>query len=125
MDLEVRTNHDDGTTGVVNTLTQQVLAETPLLALQVVTQGLQGTVTGTRNRAATATVIKERVNGFLQHTLFVVDDDLGGTKIKQTLQPVIAVDNASVQVVQVTRRKAPTIQLHHRAQVWGNNGHGL
>ncbi len=32
-DLQLRTGHDDRTSGIVDTLTKQVLAETPLLAL--------------------------------------------------------------------------------------------
>ena len=63
--LQLRTNHNHGTTGVVHTLTQQVLTETTLLTLEHIRQGLQGTVTGTGHRTATTAVIEERVHSFL------------------------------------------------------------
>ena len=57
----------------------------------------------------------------MQHALFVVDDDFWCTKIEQATQTVVAVDYATVQVVQVGSGKATTIKLHHWAQVWRNN----
>ena len=42
--FQFRTYNDNGTSGVVNTLAQQVLTETSLLALEHVGQGLQWTV---------------------------------------------------------------------------------
>src|SRR5690606_41631041 len=53
-------------------------------------------------------------------TLFrslVVDDDLGGTEVEQSLEPVVAVDHPSVEIVEVRSGETATVQLHHRAQV--------
>ncbi len=44
--LQLRADDDNGTAGVVNTLAQQVLTETALLALEHIGQGLQGAVAG-------------------------------------------------------------------------------
>ena len=91
--LQRWTNHDHRTTGVVDALTQKVLAETTLLALEHVRERLERTVAGTGNRTATTTVVEECVDSFLQHALFVVHDDLGRTEVEQTLQAVVAVDD--------------------------------
>ena len=115
--LQLRTNHNHGTTGVVHALTQQVLTETTLLTLEHVRQRLQGTVAGAGHRTATTAVVEERVHSFLQHTLLVVHDDLGSAQLQQTLQTVVTVDHTTVQVVQVGGRKAATVQLNHRAQL--------
>ena len=38
---------------------------------------------------------------------------------------VVTVDHATIEVVEVTGRKAATVELHHRAQVWGDHWNGL
>ena len=119
--LQLRTNDNNGTARVVHALTQQVLAEAALLALEQVRQGLQRTVTRTGDRTAAAAVIEERVYRLLQHALLVVHDDLWSTQVDHALQTVIAVDHAAVEVVQVGGSEAATVQLHHRAQLWWNN----
>ncbi len=52
-----RPDHDNGTTGVVNALAQQVLTEAALLTLDHVRQGFQRTLVGTGNGATTTTVV--------------------------------------------------------------------
>ena len=119
--LQLRTNHDNGTTGIIHALAQQVLAETPLLALEHVGQGLQGTVARTRHRPAAPTVVEQRVHSLLQHTFLVVDDDVRGFQFLQTIQTIVAVNDAAVQVIQVRSCETSAIQLHHRAQIRGND----
>lgn len=115
--LQLRTDDDHGTRGVVHTLAEQVLTEAALLALEHVGQRLQRTVAGARDRATTTAVVEERVDGLLKHALLVVHDDLGRTEVEESLQAVVAVDHTAVQVVQVGGREAATVQLHHRAKV--------
>ena len=62
MKLQLRADDDNGTTRVVDALTQKVLTETTLLTLEHVRDRLQRTVTGACNGAATTSVIEERVN---------------------------------------------------------------
>src|SRR5512133_3202859 len=57
------------------------------------------------------------IDGLLQHPLLVVDDDLGRAEVEQPLEAVVPVDHAPVEVVQVARGEAATVQLHHRAQL--------
>ena len=115
MHFQLRTNHDHGTAGVVHALTEQVLAETTLLTLEHIGERLQRAVTGTGHGATTTTVIEERIHSFLQHTLFVIHNDLGSAKLQQALEAVVTVDHTTVQVVQIGSRKATAIELNHRA----------
>ncbi len=73
---------------------------------------LPGPVTG----PAAAAVVEQRVHRLLKHALLVVDDDLGRAEIDQPLEPVVAVDDAAVQVVEVRRGEPATVELHHRTQ---------
>ena len=99
--FQFRSDNDNRTTGVVNTLTQQVLTETSLLTFQHVGQGFQGTVVRTGDRSAVSAVVDEGIDSFLQHTLFIADDDFRSVQFQHTLQTVVTVDNAAIQIVQV------------------------
>ena len=120
--LHFRTDDDNGTAGIVDTFAQQVLAEAALFAFQHIRQGLEGTVAGARDRAAAAAVVDEGVHRFLQHTLFIADDDIRRVQIQETFQAIVAIDDAAIQVVQVARREAAAVELHHGAQVRRDHG---
>src|SRR5258708_21927139 len=117
MQLELRADHDDRTAGVVDALAEQVLTEPALLALEQIRERLERTVARPRDGPATTAVVEQRVHRLLQHALLVVHDDLGRAQIDQSLQPVVAVDHAAVQIVEVRGREAATVELHHPAQV--------
>ncbi len=125
VEAQLRTGHDDRTAGVVHALAEQVLAEPALLALEHVRERLQRTVARARDGPAAAAVVEQRVDGLLQHALLVVDDDLGRAEVEQPLEPVVAVDHAAVEVVEVGRREATAVELHHRAQLRRDHRHGL
>ena len=99
----------------------RVLAETSLLALQHVGEGLQRAVVRARHRTAAAAVVDQSVNRLLQHALFVADNDIRRTEFQQALQAVVAVDNTAIEVVQVGGGKAAAVELDHRADVRRNN----
>ena len=120
-----RAGHDDRAARVVDPLAQQVLAEAALLALQHVGEGLQRAVARAGDRPAAAAVVEQGVDGLLQHALLVVDDDLGRAQVEQPLQAVVAVDDPAVEVVQVGRGEAATVELDHRAQLRRDHRHGL
>ena len=119
VNFQLRADHDNGTAGVVHTLAQQVLTETPLLALEHIGQGFQRTVVGAGDGTAAAAVVDEGVDGFLEHPLFVADDDVGSVELHQVLEPVVAVDDPAIQVVQVGGGKAAAVQLHHGTHTRG------
>ena len=97
--FQLRPDDDNRTSGIVDTLAQQVLTEPSLFALQHIGKGLQRPVVGAGNRASPAAVVDQGVNGFLQHPLLVADDDVRGVQLQQVLQPVVAVDNPAIEVV--------------------------
>ena len=115
--LERRAHHDDRAARVVDALAQQVLPEAAALALDHVGQRLQRPLVGTGHRLAAAAVVEQRIHGLLQHALFVAHDDLGRLQLQQPRQAVVAVDDATIEVVQVGGREAAAVQRHQRAQV--------
>ncbi len=123
--FQLRAHHDDGTTRVVNALSEQVLTESSLLTLQHVRKALQGSTALSLHWTATTTVVEQRVHCFLQHSLFVVHNDVRRLQVQKTLQTIVAVDDSSVQVVEVTRRETSTVELHHRTKVRRNNRNGF
>src|ERR1700691_3769429 len=123
--LQVGAGHDHRTSRVVHALAEQVRAKAPLLALEHVREGLQRTVTRAGDGTPAAAVVKQRVNRLLQHALLIVDDDLRRAEVEQPLEAVVAVDNAAVQVVEVGGRKAPNVELHHRAQLRRDHRDGV
>ena len=119
--LQIGTDHDDGTAGVIDALAEQVLAEAALLALQRIGERFQRAVVGAAQHAAAAAVIEQRVHGFLQHALFIAHDHVGRVQLDQLLQPVVAVDHAAVQVVQIGGGETAAIQRHQRTQFRRNH----
>ncbi len=123
--LELRADDDDRAARVVDALAEQVLAEPALLALEQIAQRLQRTVARSVDRTAATAVVEQRVHRLLQHPLLVVDDDLGRTQIDQSLEAVVAVDDAAVQVVQVRGGEPAAVELNHRTQLRRDHRHGV
>ncbi len=121
VELQLGTDDDDRTAGVVDALAEQVLTEAALLALERVGQRLQRTVVGAAQHAAAAAVVEQRVDGFLEHALLVADDDVGRLQLHQLLQPVVAVDDAAIEVVQVRGREPAAVERHERTQFRRND----
>ena len=122
IELQLGTDHDDGTAGVVHALAEQVLAEAALLAFQGVGERLERAVVGAAQYAAAAAVVEERVHGFLEHALFVAHDDVGRVQLDELLQAVVAVDDAAVEVVQIGGGEAAAVERHEGAQFGRNDG---
>ena len=123
MQLELGTDHDDRAAGIVDAFAEQVLAEAALLALEHVGEGLQRTLVGARDDAAAAAVVEQRVDGLLQHPLLVADDDLRRAQLEQPLEPVVAVDDAAIEVVEVGGGEAAAVERHERTQVGRDHRH--
>ena len=119
--LQLGTDDDHRTAGVVDALAEQVLAEAPLLALQRIRQRLERPVVGAAQHAAAAAVVEQRVHRFLEHALFVADDDVGRLELHQLLQPVVAVDDAAIEIVEVRGREAAAVERDQRAQFRRNH----
>ena len=63
------------------------------------------------------------VHRLLQHALLVAHDDVRRAQLDQALQPVVPVDHAAIQVIQVRRREPAAIERHQRAQLRRNDRH--
>ena len=121
---QFRTDRNNRTSGIVNALTEQVLTEAAALPLDHVGERLERALVGARHRLAAATVVEQRVDGFLQHALFVTHDDVRRLDFKKALQTVVAVDNAAIEIVQIRGRKAAAIERHERTQIgWQHRQH--
>ena len=124
IDLQLRSHHDNGTAGIVYTLSKKILTEASLLTLQHIGKGLEGSVSGAGYRAAPSSVIDQRIHSLLQHTLFVSDNDLRGAQLQQALQTVVSVNDPSVEVVQVGGGKSAAVQLDHGTDIrWDHGDH--
>src|SRR6266508_2051189 len=82
------------------------MTERALLALQHVGQRLEGPLAASPDRLGAAAVVEQRVHRFLQHPLLVAENDLRRAVQDQLLQPVVPIEHAPVQVVQVRRGEA-------------------
>ena len=81
--LQIRTDNDNRTAGVINALAEQILAETPLLSLQHVGKRPQRpALAGHLLGAETDGIINQGVHGFLQHALFVNDNNVRGIQFQ-------------------------------------------
>ena len=121
IDFQLRSVNDNGTSGIVHTFSQKVLTETTVLSLQQVRQGLQCPVSGSGNRTASSAVVDQGIHSLLQHSFFVSDNDVRGSQIKQTFQPVVPVDNPAVKIIQIRGSKSAAVQLHHRTEIRRDN----
>src|SRR5579864_4518662 len=119
--LEFRANDDHGTSRIIDALAEQVLAEAALLSLERVGKRFERAVVRAAQNAAAASVIEQRVHGFLKHALFVADDDVRRVQLHQFLQAVVAVDDASIEIVQIGRGETPAVQRHEGTQLRRKN----
>jgi hypothetical protein len=85
-------------------------------------EGLERTVAGAGDGAAVTTVVEERVDRFLQHALFVADDDFRRLELQQVLETVVAVDDAAIEIVQIGRRETAAFERNERTQVRRDHG---
>ena len=80
-------------------------------------QRLQSPVARAGDRLTAPAVVDQGIDGFLKHTLLVLNDDGRRAQIQQLLQTVVTGDDSSVEVIQVTGGEAAAVQLHHRTQI--------
>ena len=101
VEFEFGPYHDDGASGVVDTLAEQVLAEASLLALQHVTEAFERPSCTTSDGSASTAVVKEGIYRLLKHPFFVSQDDLRSTDFHKLLEAVVSDYDATVEVIKV------------------------
>ena len=120
--LQLGADNDDRTARVVDTLTEQVLTEAALLALQRVAEGLERAVAVALHRADLAAVVKQRVNRFLKHTFLVTHNDFRSLDFEKAFEAVVADNHAAVELVDVAGGETAAIEGNERTQVGRNDG---
>src|SRR5215212_967758 len=113
------------TARVIYALAQKVLPEAALLALEHVREALQRSVSGAGYCPTPSAIVEESIHGLLKHPLLVIHDHVRSPEVEQSAEPVVAVDNPTIQVVQVARSEAPAVELDHWPEVWRQNWYGL
>src|SRR6266511_2136229 len=104
------------TARIIDALAQQVLAEAPLFSLELVRERFERAVVDAAQHAPPAAVVEQRVHGLLEHSLLVADDDFRSLQFDQLRKPVVAVDDAAVEVVQIRSGEASAVERDERAQ---------
>ena len=115
--LQRRADDDDRAARVVDALAEQVLTEAALLALEHVAERLERALVRTGDGLAATAVVEQRVDRLLQHAALVPDDDLRSVELEQALQAVVAVDDATVEIVEIAGREAAAVERDERAQI--------
>ena len=102
--------------GVIHALAEQVLAEAALLTFERIGERFERAIVRSAQHTATASVIEQRIHSFLQHALFVAHDHVRRMQLNQLFQPVVAVDHAAVQIVQIGGGETAAIERHQWPQ---------
>jgi hypothetical protein len=114
MEAQVGPYDNDGTARVVYALTQEVLAETSLLAADIVTEGAiqaaGGAFGGGSGLIAFAGAVHERINGFLKHAPLIIEQNGGDAVFHHAAQAVIPLNKRSVKIIEVGNGEAPAWQ---------------
>src|SRR5262252_6780001 len=114
--LQLGADDDHRASRIIDALAEQVLAEAPLLAFERVGERFERAVVDAAQHAPPAAVVEQRVHGLLEHSLLVADDDFRRLQLDQLRKPVIAVDDAAVEVVQIRSGEPSAVERDERAQ---------
>ena len=76
INLKIRTDNYNRTSGIVNTFSEQVLTETSLLTTKHLGKRFERTVVRTGYGTASSAVVDKGVNSFLKHSLLVADNNV-------------------------------------------------
>ena len=99
MKFQFRSDDDNRTSGIIDTFTQKVLAETSLLAFQHIAQRFQSAISRTGYRMTSAPVVDKCIDRFLQHSFFVADNNFRCLQPDKFFQSVVAIDDAAIQII--------------------------
>ena len=117
----MRTDHDDGTTGVVHPFAEQILTKTALFTLEHVGKGFKRPLVWPGNNLAAPAVVEKNVHCLLQHPLLVADNDLRGIQFQQALQPIVPVNYPAVEIIEIGSGETSAFQGHQGAQIRGQH----
>src|SRR4030042_89208 len=85
IELEFRSDNDDGPAGIIDPLSQKVLTEASLFRAQGLAQRLERPAVRTKMDAGSFSVVAKGGHSLLQNPLLVADDELGRLEVDQLL----------------------------------------
>ena len=100
-----RSDNDHTTCRIVDSLSEQVFAETTLLTLDHIGERLEWPIATTEYRSLATVVVEQGVDGLLQHSLFVANDHFRRVQVDKLSQSIVSVDDSSIEIVQIARGK--------------------
>ena len=121
VEFQLGAGHDHRTTGIIDALTEEILTEASLLALEHVRERFQRTVTGAGHGAAMTAIVEQCVDRFLQHAFLIMDDHIRSLELQEVFETVVAVDNATIQVIEVGGSKTATFERNERTEIRRND----
>src|SRR5213075_2103073 len=121
MQLEFRTDDDNRTSRIIDTLSEQVLTKTSLLTFKSSRQRLERAIVRTAKYAAAPAIVEQRIDSFLQHAFFISNDHFRCPQLDQLFQTVVAVDHTAIKIVKIRRRKAAAVERHKRTKLRRND----
>src|SRR5438046_1829454 len=77
MQLQLGADDDNRAARIIDAFAEQVLAETAALAFEHVAERFERPIARSRHGATMSPVIEQSVHSFLQHSLFVTNNDVG------------------------------------------------
>ena len=125
MHFKLRAYNDNGTAGIVYTLTEKVLTETTLLTFKHIGKRFKRAIAWACYRAASSAVIDKGINSLLKHSLFVSYNNIGCAKLKEPFKAVISVYDSSVKIIKIGCGKSAAVKLNHRANIGRNYGDNI
>ena len=75
------------------------MAETSLFPFEHIGKRFERSVSRSAYGSAAAAVIDKGIDSFLEHTFFIADNDFRCTHTHQTFQPVISVNDTTIQII--------------------------
>ena len=125
VEFQFGANDDHRPGRIVDPLAEQVFTEPPLLALDHVGQALQRTIRRPQHGSLAPVVVKECVDRLLQHPLFVADDDLRSIQVDQLLEPVVPIDDPTIEIVEIAGGEIARIEQDQRAEIRRDHGNHI
>ena len=115
MKFQFRADYNNSTSGIIYSFPQQILTETSLLTFEHIANGLERPFIGTNHWTPTTTIIEKCIHRFLQHSLFIFDNNSRCTQFDETLETVVSMNHTTIQIIEVTGCKAATFERNQRS----------
>ena len=120
--LELRSDDDNASSGIIHAFSEKILTETALFAAQQSGKRLKLAVSCARNGLAASAVVDKRVNGLLKHTFFVSYDNIGSGKLDKSFQTVVSGNDSAIQIIQIGGCESAAVKLNHRPKLRRKHG---